>query len=258
MSWYNSNWKDRYPVAVEVLGGAGGGSATNEDIEVIIPSDWDHFWNNIRADGFDIILTTPGGTLLTFKRVTFHGPNRLCTLQADNVPIGNNDSINLVYLYYNNPDQSSDLASVFTGSSLKPGKIVLTRPSSNAINSLSVEPGTVLPVASFQKTIQEEIYIWFRVGSILSRRISTNNDHLTSEEISYVKVTSLDSAGADDATRYSEASTRFIPGWVGVKALAGANNTDYTLALEIVTTATNFSQKYSSRALIRVRELLPT
>ena len=62
---------------------------------------------------------------------------------------------------------------------------------------------------------------------------------------------------AVDIARYSEADTRYIPGWIGAKFKAGSAGTNYTVAIEIVTTCTGFTQKYSARALLSINNLLP-
>ena len=255
MAWYNSNFKDRYPVAINVLGGPE--SAGNEDVQIVVPKDWDSFWSSIRPDGFDVVLTDSEGNQLNFQRVGYNYANRVLTLEADNVNFQNRNSIPLLYIYYNYPSQSSDLASSFTVSSPKIGTIALNRPSSYAVGNLNVAQGTNSPLASFQKAVDEEIYIWFRYASLLTQRITPYNNKLNYEEIGYVKVSSLDAAGSDDIARYSEADTRYIPGWIGAKFKAGSAGTNYTVAIEIVTTCTGFTQKYSARALLSINNLLP-
>ena len=104
MTWYNSDFKNRYPVTVSNTGGAE--TSGTIDVSISIPSDWDSFWNNIRADGFDIVLTDSLGTQLTFKRATFTPASRTCTIEGDNITVGNMNSMVLLYIYFNNPDQS--------------------------------------------------------------------------------------------------------------------------------------------------------
>ena len=255
MTWYDSNWKDRYPISVNILGGAE--TPGTEDIEVIIPSDWERLWSNIRADGFDLILVSNQGQLLTFKRSAYNFSNKTATLQAQSVNFSNRNSIGLVYLYFNNPDQASDLASVFSASSPKDGTISLNAPSRNSVSSLNQAIGSDGPVATFQKTTNEDFFIYFRVGSLMAKRITAYNKSLGLEDIDYVKINSLDAAGSNDAGRYTEGETRFLPQWVGVKVKSGANGTDYTVVANIVTTGNRLSETYSARCLLKVRDLLP-
>ena len=37
MTWYDANFKDRYPVAINVIGGSE--SAGTEDVEIVVPKD---------------------------------------------------------------------------------------------------------------------------------------------------------------------------------------------------------------------------
>ena len=256
MTWYNSNWKRRYPVTVNVLGGAE--SAGDHDVQIIFPSDWDDFWDNIRADGFDIIVTDSLGTLQTFHRTTYNYANRSLTLSAQAVTFANRNSMNVVYVYFNNPDQSSDLQSAFVPSGAKAGKIYLNAPSNRIVSQPSQRTGSSTPNYVFSKTSDDELYIWFRIASLLGSRISPYNDKLDFESLDYVKIQSLDAAGSNDAARYNDTLTAFVPGYVGVYCKAGSNNTDYTVVCEIRTVATGpFNQTISLRALLQIRDLLP-
>ena len=256
MTWYDSNWKDRYPVSVNVIGGPE--SAGPEDVEIIVPKDWDRFWTNIRSDGYDIVVVNPSGILQNFKRASFTFSNRILTLEVDNANFSNRNSVNLLYIYFNNPDQSSDLAGSFVTSSLKAGTITLSRPTAYSVGDITQQQGNETPIATFQKTANENFYIWFRVGSILARRITAYNNHLDDEELDYIKINSLDSSGSNDTNRYTEGETRFVPGWVGVKVKEGTNNTDYTVVANINTKGTALEQTYSARALLKIRDLLPS
>tara|TARA_Y100000593_G_scaffold95042_1_gene198745 strand:+ start:3224 stop:3994 length:771 start_codon:yes stop_codon:yes gene_type:complete len=255
MTWYSSEWKRRYPIGVDVLGGAE--TSGSHDVQIVFPSDWDDFWDNIRSDGFDIIVTDSMGTLQTFHRTSFNFSNRALTLSAQSVTFANRNSINIVYVYFNNSDQSSDLQSAFVPSGPKIGKVFLNAPSNRIVSQPSQKTGSTTPNFIFSKTSDDEVYIWFRVASLLASRIVPYNDKLDLESIDYIKIQSLDSAGSNDAARYNESLTVVIPGYVGVSTKAGSNNTDYTVVCEIRTVATNFNQTISLRALLQIRDLLP-
>ena len=256
MTWYNSNWKRRYPVTVNVLGGAE--SSGTHDVQIIFPADWDDFWTNIRADGFDIIITDSMGTLQTFHRGAYNFGNRQLTLNAQTVTFANRNSIHVMYVYFNNPDQSSDLQSAFSPSGPKVGKIYLNAPSNRIISSPSQRVGGSTPNYVFSKTSTDELYIWFRVGQLLAYRISAYNNKLDLESVDYIKIQSLDSSATNDAGRYNDANTVILPSYIGVAVKSGTNNNDYTVCCNIVTVATGpFNQTISLRALLQVRDLLP-
>jgi hypothetical protein len=256
MTWYNSNWKSRYPVAIDILGGAESSAAL--DITLTVPTDFDDFWNGIRADGFDIIITDAMGTLQTFRRLSYTYSTRTLTLTGQSITFANQNSINVLYIYYNNPDQASDLQSAFSASSPKVGKIYLNAPSLRTVSDPIPRNGATTPNDTFQKTVDEEVYIWFRVKSLMGSRLLSYNNKLDFEAPDYIQIQSLDSAGSNDANRYTENLTAIIPGWVGVYVKAGSNSTDYTLNLIIRTVATNTNQTLTPRALLQVRNLLPT
>lgn len=257
MSWYDSNWSSRWPVACNVLGGAE--TSGTEDLEISIPKDWDDFWENIRADGFDIIIADGLGNLQTFKlqAASFSKTNRVCVIDVQNVEFGNRNSISVVYLYYNNPDQSSSLGGSFSPSSPKTGKIFLNAPSLRVVSDPLPRGGSKTPTATFQKTYYDECYIWFRVSSLLSSRIQPYNKKSGFETIQYVQMFSYDSSGTSDSSRLKEELTAIIPGWVGVCVAEGSNDTDYTVNLIVQTHATNFNQKLSLNATLQIRNLYP-
>lgn len=256
MTWYNSNWKNRYPIAIDCLGGSESSGAI--DVSIIFPKDWD-FWDKIRSDGFDIVLTDSMGVQLTFQRQTYNFANKDLVLQGDNITVGNQNSVVLLYVYYNNPDQASDLAGSFTVSSAKNGRIYLNAPSSRIIGDPTQKTGTNTPNYSFSRTSTDEVYIWFNVKSLLASRISTYNGKLDFESVDYVQIFSYDAGGSDDTNRYNEALTCFIPGWIGILSKGGSNNNDYTYSLNIRTTGSGpFNQTICLKCLVLVRDLLPT
>lgn len=257
MTWYNSGWKSRWPITVNVLGGSE--TSGNEDVQFNVPSDWDDFWENIRADGYDIIVADGLGALQTFQitAASFSKTNRVCQISLDNVMFGNRNAINVLWLYYNNPDQASSLGSSFSPSGPKDAKIYLNAPSLRVVGDALPRNGATTPAVTFQKTSVDECYIWFRVKSLMASRIQPYNSKLGFETIQYIQVFSYDSAGSSHTDRLKEELTVVIPGWVGVCVAEGSNNTDYTINAIIQTHGTNFNQKLSINALLQVRDLLP-
>tara|TARA_Y100001963_G_C6691366_1_gene404792 strand:+ start:168 stop:932 length:765 start_codon:yes stop_codon:yes gene_type:complete len=250
-TWYNSAWKNRYPVAINVLGGSGPG---NIDVEISVPSDWDVFWNSIRSDFYDVILTDSKGVLTTFKRSASDYANRGLTLQIDNLAVLDQDSIQMVWIYFNNPDQSSDLAGSFTASSVKAGTIFVGAPSGRIVTRFSERSSSDQPQTIIQKATNEALDVFVSVKGLFEGRYDAYQKHRGLEGIDYVQVQSLDSSGTDSAARYDEPATVFIPGFVRVRTKAGSDNTDYALVCNITTTE---AETFSIRSLIQVRDLLP-
>ena len=103
MTWYDSNYKQRQPVAIDAL--SGDGSQQNKDITLTIPKAWDVFWDNIRSDFFDIVPVDVDGNLLSFERAAGASlPTRTLVINIDSHSV-KTQAINFIYLYYQNPDQ---------------------------------------------------------------------------------------------------------------------------------------------------------
>ena len=252
-SWYDTAWGNRWPIALQILGGSG---PANYDLQIDIPKQWDKFWENIRADLYDVILTGPDGhSLLTFKRLTVDVPNRVLTLQADAFAVHSADANSMIWLYFNNPDQASDLASVFTGASVKPGELFLGRPRNNLVSRASNSGAQEQPQVQITKTSNEEIDVWVSTKGLFSTRFDAFNNRSGLEAIRYVQIQVLAAAGGDTPSMYDEDLVRFVPGFVRAKIKAGTDATDYTFVCNIVSTDAN---TFSIRALIQVRDRLPS
>ena len=139
MTWYNSSFKQRKPIAVDASA-TGDGSEENKDIEIVIPYDWDLFWDNIRSDMFDVVVTNNAGDVLSFKRKTGADySTRSLTLQVDQVNT-KTQAVNRIFVYYQNPNQTTDLSTDVTISTPLSGYIDLSRPSLYYYRILSDRP----------------------------------------------------------------------------------------------------------------------
>ena len=251
-NWYNTNWKMRWPVAISNLGGGGG--TGNVDVEIPIPSDWDDFWSNCNSNMFDVVPVDRFGNLIPFQRKAGSTyATKTLTLQLDNVPVNSLDANLLCYIYWFNTS-ATDQATPFAIGSIKAGNIFLGMPTGRIVQSLPSRATSEAPQTSFSKATNEEVDVWFSTKGLLSKRGSTYNQRDGFEDVDFVQIRSLDSSGVDDAGRYDEMETRFLPGWIKVRSKGGSNNTDYTLECKIVTTT---SQIISLRTMIKVRDLLP-
>ena len=112
MSWYSGSFNRREQIAVN----GSSASAGTFDLVISIPEDFDSFWDNIRSDGNDVVVTLADGKSITnFKFASgFNISNRTITLNVQNYPLAESGVTGFVWLYWNNPNQSSSLQSVFT------------------------------------------------------------------------------------------------------------------------------------------------
>tara|TARA_Y100001963_G_scaffold159863_1_gene265800 strand:+ start:946 stop:1710 length:765 start_codon:yes stop_codon:yes gene_type:complete len=251
-SWYNESWKYRYPIAVDVTGGSG--SSGLYDIETIIPSKWDAFWDNILSTGFDVLVTDANGNELTFKRTGFNYANKTMTITIRQMTIENNNAINIVWLYWGNPTGSISSAT-FTPSSPKSGQIYLGKPANMVVGPQTFVGTSSNPISSFMKNSSTEVYIWFSYSNLLSRRISAQDGHNVFEGLTYVQTEVLNASGVDQVAMYEELKTRFVPGYVGVYIKAGSNNTNYQVRCRVSTTE---YQNIYLTCLLQVRNQLPS
>ena len=254
-SWYDENFKYRWPVAVNVPTGSSG--AHNKDVEIVIPSKWDVFWENIQSTGFDVYCVDYNGNLLTQVRHAFNYANRSLTMRVQNLPVTDSGTFRhtyLIYIYFGTPS-AANAVTVFTPSSPLSGQIFLGKPTNMVAGDTANTDGSESAAASFSKTIQDQQYLWFKFDSRLSRRISTYNDFLFYEGLKYVQVYVKHPTGPTlQPLMIDDSKTRFLPGWVGIFVQAGTNNLDYLAIADCYTTE---EQRFSLRAVLSIREQYP-
>jgi hypothetical protein len=252
MTWFNENYRRRQPVAVNCFGGTG--VAGTVDVEIEVPSDWDGFWENIRSDFLDVVVTNNLGTVLTFQRSTANYANRDLVLQVDNLAINHDNSMNVVFVYFAYPDETTDRSSSFTITSPKAGKMMLSAPHSRVVSAKSSSNITQQPLQTFTKASGEEIHVFFRISSELATRIENYNNRNNEEEVDYFYIRSLDSSGTNDATRYVQDDLKIGAGFI--RALfKGGLDASYAIVLTYETT---LKQVIESRAFLDVNDQLPS
>ena len=252
MSWYSSDYSYRWPIAIDILGG--GGTSGTYTGSIILPGQWDAFWTKIRSNAFDAILVDTAGAVMDFERQDFNYANKTLTINFDSFAVTNNDAINLVWLYWGY-SLAADQETSVTLSSPKSGYVWLGKPKNMVVNSTQFNAGASSPLASYTKNDATKSYIWFNVQALLANRLSTYNKFLSLEQIKHVQVSVLNSSGVDQVSMYDENKTRFIPGFVGAYVQAGTNNTDYTVQIKVYT---DLNQEFALRALLQIRNMLPS
>ena len=118
MAYLDSALRFRHPVTVR------GDGTANIDVSITIPQDWDHFWDNVRADGFDVVLTAADGvTVLDFQRATWTPASRDGVLQVGGLSVAADaDTDSCIWLYYGDPS-AADRAGTPTIGSTEPQNI---------------------------------------------------------------------------------------------------------------------------------------
>lgn len=251
-SWYDSNFKYRWPVAVDITGG--GGTSGTYDIEVVIPAKWDLFWDEIRNDGHDIYAVGADGSKLIYARSGFDKANRVLTIQIDGYAVTNNDAIHLIYIYWGYPGASDGSAAV-TIASPKSGQIFLGTPTNMVAGDTQNIQGSESASSAFSKPVEQGSYIWFRFQNLLANRLNTYNKFLFYEGVQYVQPSVYHPTGPTlQAAMIDKNKTRFLPGWVGIFVQAGSNDQDYLARCDTVTTE---NQTFSMRATLSIRNQFP-
>ena len=253
MTWYNADYRRRQIVGIDATGGSG--TTATIDVEFEVPPDWDDFWDNIRSDFKDVVVTDSEGVLVSFARKS--GANystRTLTLQIDGLSIKNDDSFAVVYLYFFEPNETVDSSVSVSITSAKDGFIMLSAPHSRVVSQQASQSALDSPVQSFIKSSTDEIHVYFITAQNFAKRISPYNERNDEEGIDFVKVFSYDSSGSDSSARYEPRGIRLGNGFVRATFKAGDSGSDYAIAIQISTT---LGQRFQIRAILRVINLLP-
>jgi hypothetical protein len=247
MSWFNENWKRRQPFAVDNTGGAG-----TIDVELVIPPEWDDFWENVQVDGDDVrVCLADGSVVASYKLAAWTHATRSGTIHVDNVVPGDADCIPLLWLYWDNAAAPSG-AATFTVAAPKPSLLSLAGPKGNVIRAKQERPDVAKPSSTVTKQTTETIHVWVDMSGQLERRSKAHNGTPLLDEIRWVKLQVLLS-GVDQTAMYNESRIRFVhPGWVLIEISGGTTATDYTISLTVDTTE---GQRLNPRALLKVRDV---
>ena len=247
MSWYNSSWNYRLPVSVNNLSGA-----STIDATVSFGAEVELFWDNTRADGYDIRFTQADGvTECAYNRHTWNSSTKTARFDVDAISAGSSDGTVVVFMYFGN-SATTDGSTSPTISSAKTGTIELAEPGIPRVLVAPFRPGETIAQQKVTKSSAGQIDVWMDCRTMLQKQANAFNDSKRYEEIAWVTVQSL-SGGSDDSGRYDESVTTISdPGWVKVRIKAGSSGTDYTLA---VTIGTSNQRVIQARAIVDVQDL---
>ena len=251
MSWYSKDFKRRVPITIDTSLTSSG----SFQFALTIPTTWDDFWDNVLSNGFDVVITDENGdSVATFERVSFNVSTRTGTFRCNFGTVKAANVIHQGFLYYDNPNQSSDLSTSVGASSPVNAFIYLGAPFKNVVNVVTQAGLSTVPTTIVQKDPDELIDVWFPVSQLLAPRSLPSNERLDFKSVNFYNFEVLNSAGASQPM-VSLSETRSINGWVRARITGGTADTDFVIRCIIQNTDL---EKFILTCLLQVRKLLPT
>ena len=233
MSWYDEAWTRRRSISIDNTAGAGGAI----DAEIVVPKDWDEFWENCnQTDGRDIrICDADGYTLLTYNLEGFVLATRTLEIEIDGYTAPAAGMLQ-VFIYWCNAAATDAAAGGFVPASAKTGYIDV----GGARGSVTVcQPERfkdVRPRTTLSKATDDTIHHTFDLAGVLELRPrhALYSKHQEFEEIDYV-VYVAEAAGTP-VSMITLANTRIVGRFVRVDIKAGTDVVDNTIILTVGTT----------------------
>ncbi len=256
-TWYDDNWRHRQIVVIDLT--AGGSGPITVDVSFTIPSAWDLFWDNVLVSGFDLRITDADGTTTeVYQRKIWTHASNIGTLEIDNVSL-EDGKINVLYLYWGNA-AATDVAGNFSATAIKAGHLEMSCPAYPLVRVAPQEPGADRPRDVLYKGVEDETFVWWDLTGVLLRRCSPANGAYLLEGVDYIKEYRVLNGGQLIANTTTVADNRLVEilgrrgRRVFVKTLTkgGADGTDYTLELQVVTTE---GRILNLRAWLKVRDV---
>lgn len=254
MGYFDKLWQFRAAVSVSHVSGTG-----TQDVTIVIPANWDHFWENIKTAGEDIRLCAADGeTLTTYSLASFNLSARTGTISVDAVPLTTTTGMYLLWLYYGNSAASSATAAT-TITSAETGAIELARPPPGHSTTIHPEQvGDDRPRNRLQKGSAEQLYLGFDLRKMLQHRVLASGGGKVYEEIFFALV-SIELAGSPQASMVAGGRQRFVEDrgamWILAFVKAGSAG-DYTVILEVNTyiPAETTHRILEPRVLLRIKD----
>jgi hypothetical protein len=252
--WYDSDWPFR-------MAAYAWNTTTDAtiDVEITISSANVHFWENVQADGDDIRVVTPSGTLLTYDIASFDYANRTVTIEIDNWAHGTaGERAHMLWIYYGNASALAANTS-FAPASAKSGQVT------QALNPLELgpvipaiqeQPGATQPSNVIAKASSEALYIVWDVTDRLADSAYTIEGSMGLEAVTYA-TKDVQTGGVTVAAMYDSNEAVQPVEYQGRMYLltfiqAGTSGTNYTLILKF---GTSLLQICESRCLIKVYDV---
>lgn len=268
MSWYKEPYQRRAAITVHNSGGAG-----TIDVDVVIPADWDEFWDEIDASGNELRVTSGDGyTLLAYSvdngsggAFDKTGRNGRIRIDGASVP-ATADSIVLFWLYFDTSSNQGSGAVVTTISSPLTGYVERATPSWMIYEAQPLRPGKTGPRETFGKTVADTISVWVDFTDFLEHRRNPYAKRMMFEEPFIAVITAEDSAGANAPTLFTSSAARWVEVYgvrgrriyLRVTVTAGATATAYTIKVSVSTRVPLISSNnrvHETRFGLRVRNV---
>ena len=253
-AWLDSSYLNRVLVSVDARAGAG-----SNDWTCVVPPGFDHFWNNIRSDGWDLRVTLADGTTAVAhdRAAGFNVSTRTLTLEVQAHTFAAAE-MTAAWLYYNQAAIGADTSTTFTPSSAYTGTIKLDDPRTFQHYLLTSRPryDSDEPRLVLQKTINDTILVVWDLRRELprSRAVAQGHGGLVGVRDAKMEVWNL-TGPANVASMTTLASSRLFAGTCFMAEVkGGSDETEYTLRLTVNLTD---GQSLERRATLRVKDVTP-
>lgn len=244
------------------------GSAAG-DVDVIIPQEWDDFWQQIDVNGFELrVISYDSRTVLAYSvdnraGGAFDKPNRLGRIRIDamTLPAVAGASV-VVWLYYATTTVQGTGAVVTAIAAPKSGYLELANPGQHRYAYRPQIPNQTRPQFTTQKRVNEEIHVWVDFGGVMAAHLVGAASTVFYEEPYYATIGVLDIAGADVPTMYDSARNRLVwwnrSIWMRCLVKAGTTATNYTVVPDLRTMlpdgGTTVNQRFAGSIGVNVRD----
>ena len=255
MAWFEDYanqsqvWQYRAAITIDALGGGGTVDAT-----IVLPPDWDIFWDNVQTNGEDIRVTSSDGfTAATWDLNGFVKASRAGTLEIDNYAAPAAQMF-VLWIYWGNSAALTGITA-FVPASAKTGYVEVGGPVAPIVVTAQERPGEVRPRRQITKTSAETIFVTFDFEAELHKPRAPQAGKRRLEEIDYA-TTVVNLAGVDQTGMYTAANLRvFHPGYVVMEVKAGTDGSDYTIQCRIITKEkSGRTRTLARRAWLKVRD----
>ena len=247
MSWLDRTWKYRAAFSIHNASGA-----TGADLDFLVPSDWDLYWNTSLANLNDVRWTAADGlTLLDFQAtansshanqsVTFNVNNYSWNTAAWGGNAGANQSNASIkaYMYFGNDtlNLASGQSTAFNindhiANAITPG-LQLARPGSSSapvIECGAQAEGQTVPTQTVVKQSTDNTIVWWDLRKCMNYRARRSSGSVLLEEIAWVLVSIVRADGTNLASSMLEhASVSFSNHHIVSHTLKGGTDGDNSL-----------------------------